>query len=534
MRPTRLLLNFASWKRRALLGGAVLLWLAAALWLTRGYQLDDAFITLRYAGNLAKLHFLTFDGLHRTYGASSLLYVFLVAHALTLVAPPDTTKLLSVAAYGLLCIVILAQAFLNRPRNSAMSWWLLLFVVASPMGVRWLSDGMETSLAMLIGIGLAFVASTESRRPPSALRYPALAGFGAVAYLLRPGFAVPIAAASAAMVVIDLSHRELTACGWLRALPGAAIRRSHLAVGATVAILAVYHAFGQLLPDTAIAKAAGFAISLGRLRSFEPVFGGSLSFGTGLLVLWALSAIEVMRGRTFSGRLAASTINLAFPTLAVAGWLRGQNMQIRYFAPILIFACAWNLKESKHFLVTVPSRMTRYWLAITALVAVEICIEGALAYHICASSAVALDKMRDEHLARLAGLRGVAGDIGAISYFSKGHMCDLDGLVQGRSWALLSPEDRLQKCAAESLQFAYLDDTQVAAFERVFPLDKMRECYRYPLGNMSHTDTHYLFLVPSLAARFCGKNSTQVAALRDDRSPRRVSATENRGVSFAK
>jgi hypothetical protein len=493
-----------------LAGGTALVWLASWLWLTRYYQLDDAFITLKYACNLATHRFLTFDGLSETYGASSLLYVFLVAHLLPIIPTPETTKVLSVVSYVTLCILIIYQVLRDRQRSNALLWWILLVVLVSPMGVRWLSDGMETSLAALVAFGLAMIARLEAKRPPSIQRYPLLVAFGGMTELLRPEFAILIAAATIAIIVGDWGGRVRAPGAGLTALPRVAMARGHLMVGAILAISTSYYTLGQLLPDTAVAKAQGFAVSLARLKSFEPVFGGSLFFGMGLLILWAFSGLQVLRFCKSAERLGALAVNLGFPILAVTGWLRGQNMQIRYFTPSLIFACAWNLRESIPLLTRRLARLAPYRWAFVALIALEFCFEGQIAFRICNSSAHAIAKMQSEHLYGLAGENGVAGDIGMISYFSGGRVCDLGGLVEGHAWALSSLGNRLQVCAGKDPKFAYLDDDQIMAFSKLYPLGRMRKCYQYSLGNMSGVDTHYLFVSQSLAARVCGIKEVNV------------------------
>jgi hypothetical protein len=55
------------------------LWLGSWIYFTRYAMLDDALIHLRYAAFLRQLHFITYDGVHASYGTSSLLYVSLLA-----------------------------------------------------------------------------------------------------------------------------------------------------------------------------------------------------------------------------------------------------------------------------------------------------------------------------------------------------------------------------------------------------------------------------------------------------------------------
>ena len=64
-------------------------WLAGWMYLSWAAIQDDALIHLRYADNLFLYHFITYDGVHGDYGASSLLYVALLAVLRGLTASPS-------------------------------------------------------------------------------------------------------------------------------------------------------------------------------------------------------------------------------------------------------------------------------------------------------------------------------------------------------------------------------------------------------------------------------------------------------------
>jgi hypothetical protein len=158
-RPTKRTPRFGT---GLLLAEALLLaWLAWLIFASRYEMLDDALIHLRYATMLAQHHFLTYDGVHPTYGASSVLYVCLLA-LLRLITPSSMLpKLVSLLAYGILILLFsgLLWRLRYRPIPAALLFVSLL-TVCGPMGVRWLTDGMETSLVAVAAVMLAIAVRT--------------------------------------------------------------------------------------------------------------------------------------------------------------------------------------------------------------------------------------------------------------------------------------------------------------------------------------------------------------------------------------
>jgi hypothetical protein len=82
------------------------LWLAFLLYKTRYAMLDDSLIHLRYAAFLHNVHHITFDGVHSSFGTSSLLYVNLLALFRGITTSVFLPKIVSTTAY-LVTILIL-------------------------------------------------------------------------------------------------------------------------------------------------------------------------------------------------------------------------------------------------------------------------------------------------------------------------------------------------------------------------------------------------------------------------------------------
>src|SRR5207302_5493105 len=176
---------------------AAVVWVGWWVWLTCYFQLDDAYIHLRYAEYLRRYGFLTFDGLHQTSGCSSLLYVGLLSVLLGLANSALAPKALSVGSY--LGILAAVWVFGRRDRFRNALWTGLLIVLLSPMAFRWLCDGMETSLTVLAATALGGLAYRLAHDPTrSAARYAALVFLGSVTVLLRIELSLLVATASVA------------------------------------------------------------------------------------------------------------------------------------------------------------------------------------------------------------------------------------------------------------------------------------------------------------------------------------------------
>ena len=78
------------------------LWLLYWIFLSWPGAMDDAFIHLRYAGNLFRTHIITYDGVHPNYGASSLLYVYLLAFFRGFTSSPALSRAVSSCVHILL------------------------------------------------------------------------------------------------------------------------------------------------------------------------------------------------------------------------------------------------------------------------------------------------------------------------------------------------------------------------------------------------------------------------------------------------
>ena len=407
------------------------LWLAAWILLSWPAIQDDALIHLRYASFLRSTHFITFDGVHRSFGASSLLYVGLLAVLRTFTTSPLLSRGVSSIAHVLLFAGFAFFYWRNRLTASLRVQLLtlsLLFLLVAPSAVRWLDDGMETGIVLCLVAVLAFqVHRLSLLSEASSMDYFLSVAIGCLLVFLR----IELATAALFASVILIFAAKKSKQSWLTLLPA----NAHFIVGAVLAGIVIRLLMHEFLPDTALAKAHGFSGFSGSLRAAATVLVGALLFGVGNLILWVISAWMVLQHRS-ARRLPTLVANALFPFVLATAALRGQEIQgARYLVWCFFFSICWNLLELrsvdvKYGVETAP--------APRALSAFLICCVAVLPfeshwmYRVLSTRAHTMDHFMAENIASpLRDRLGVAGDVGYISYFSQGNICDLSGLGLG-------------------------------------------------------------------------------------------------------
>jgi len=509
-----------------ILSAVTVAWVGTWIWLTRYYLLDDAFIHLRYAHYLRTTGFLTFDGTVKSGGSSSLLWVALLSIFEGLGDSLLLLKLASVTGY----LLVLACAFLvaRQTRGIATTLWMgLIGALASPMAVRWMCDGMETSLSVLAALSIGILAYNITRNPPrSAVRYAILVAIGAASVTLRIDLALLVAVASVA-ACLDVAEQTPPhpGQGWsrLRDLFFLFLRESHLAIGGLLGVAITVAVTGHVLPDAALAKEAGHVV-LAQFGGIARAFGGSLALGLGLLGVEVISLGLVLyradvRRRHFLSFLVA---NLPLPVMVALTVLRGQYIQgVRYFLWPLAFSIVWNLEvissrvgdeQADGWGSALNGQARRATALVLVAIALAWTVDASITYRVTRDTAqIILDLARDQ-LDFLRGKPGVASDVGEIAYFSQGRICDLAGLVDGRALAEGTLQDRIRYCAAQSPVFAFLTPTQALQFESGFDLDSWRVCHGYVSRDTTGRPTHYLLLRPDVKAT-CSEPAPSVRSL---------------------
>ena len=221
---------------------------------------DDAYISLRYASNLAEGHGLVWNVGERVEGYTNFLWTVLIALLLRLT--PLEAPLLALVLGGLVFILNLIVAAqleerllgaLGSPTKLAFAPLLLAL---HSVFIAYGSTGMETGLcALLVSLGALALCG------PWSGRGTLLAGAALIAATLcRPDHALFYVVGTAVVVLQELSLlRQHQARGEVLPLWASARRAALYAAPFTVYLAYLgwkLHYYGQLLPNTYYAKSA--------------------------------------------------------------------------------------------------------------------------------------------------------------------------------------------------------------------------------------------------------------------------------------
>ena len=484
-------------------------WLATWMYISWPAIQDDALIHLRYADNLFLFHFITYDGVHHDYGASSLLYVALLALLRRLTTSADLPRLVSTLVHALL-FCGLGYAFAVRlpakARLAKFSGLVLLILLVMPSAVRWLDDGMETGLVVFVVSLLAWMLHERASRdrigaddrPHSPIWLGFLAG---LAVLLRTELAL---VCGLGFLLIALEKRSTGSLDEQRSLQ----QGWPVLIGTALAFTLILGETHALLPDTAIAKSHGLTHWFNPLHDAAITLGGAFAFGLGMLVFWLLTLLLVQLQKSRLS-LATGLANSLFPLVLFLASLRGQEIQgVRYFAWTFFFPIIWNILEMASSIPQTPSRaafengkglLGGYLL----LLAIALPFETRAMFRVLTRRGDTMRSFEAQHLGVLRMRRGVASDIGYIGYFSGAQICDLAGLVNGRVAARLTSAERNLACIQTVPDFLFVNTGQFGPLQRLGDFSGWQVCGRYDFTNVRSPDSHYLLVRPSIAEEVC-------------------------------
>lgn len=469
------------------------LWLMALIFATRHYMLDDALIHLNYARYLHDNHIIAFDGVHPSFGTSSLVYVSLLALLRSFTTTAMLSKIVSVCAFLLLVVSMLRVFF--RMSAGSIGRVVMAGVVAascSAMGLRWLADGMETSLSLWAVLMLCCIVWSEMQSSSTSMgRACGLILFGLFATLLRIEYAMLLALSCLAILVVRRTSSSKIS------LVVQVARASYLGLGAVVAELLIFAHFKSFLPDTALAKSKHY-VSIDPFIGVMLVLTSSFELGVGTLLVWLLSAAASfadMRKRPSAVRSLPIwlIVNCSFPLFAILACARSQSMQgVRYVLWAILFSTFLNA-----FQLADAQRSQIGWfgkaaVSIACLMLLMLPVDTYLGLRCMISRGHNFVAMRDAHLDSFAGREIVAGDVGFVGYFTRGVICDTNGLVNGRAMAVLSAEKRIQFCIANHPDGVFMNAEQAILFNRYLPIGNWKICKAIDFENISRHDWHYL------------------------------------------
>jgi hypothetical protein len=177
---------------------------------TRNMFLDDTFIHLRIARNLATSGIYSFNGDAKAYSTSSPLYTALLAALWRAWPSIWLPKWVNILAYVGLLAMLSRQAWQGRTSRQAGLYLMWIIVISSPLAIRWLADGMETVLVALLSAALGSCIGTLRSKSSDATCHAGwlLGLLAALANALRVEAAFVVALAVAAFAGEALWHRQ--------------------------------------------------------------------------------------------------------------------------------------------------------------------------------------------------------------------------------------------------------------------------------------------------------------------------------------
>ncbi|MEN8182076.1 MAG: hypothetical protein ABFS46_06030 [Myxococcota bacterium] len=292
------------WAGRIVLGAALLAFLLESWGVSP--QLDDSYITYRYARNLVEGSGLVYNLGERVEGFTNLLWTLIVAAGLWL----GFEATLVGHAVGVACGLgaLLATVAYSRALLPASSRWLgaaaAVAVLATTSFLRWSISGMETSL-FTAAVTAALAAGARERLGWATC-------FLCIATLTRPDGAL-----FALIVYADALLRG--------ASPARRVWGASLAYGGVLILLTAFRLgyYGDVVPNTFHAKVGGVPLRMGLYY-----LGSFLRDGAGLLLVpAALAALRHPRCRAGAAAVAA--------VCAYVVAIGGDGFSQRFFVPIV-------------------------------------------------------------------------------------------------------------------------------------------------------------------------------------------------------
>jgi arabinofuranosyltransferase len=403
-------------------------------WVTHRHQFDDAYISYRYALNLAHGEGLVFNPGERVEGYSNFLWILILAAGERFgIAPHVLGPALGVLAYlalpamGWLIIWIGLREW--APGRRWLASALLLSLLTSRGVAASAGSGLETFFYAALSLGALAAWAFQDRRP--RLLAPLAGILLAAAALTRPEGVITAAALTL------LEFMRLSAGAGLAARVRGAARLAWLPGLAfslqTLLRLAYYDSF---LPNPVYAKGmTGSHLEAGLLylRSFVASYPVALVFALAAVVLLASG-----RGSRAERALAAGALLIAAFESALVAWIGGDFMEYRlalHFFPLLVVAgsiataALWPLRG------TTAANAATAWAAGALLLALTLVPFRPEPRFYMQSLREMDGYVHDGTQVGLAlrglppGMRVATTLIGTIGYFSGQPILDLWGLV---------------------------------------------------------------------------------------------------------
>jgi arabinofuranosyltransferase len=406
---------------------------------TTGFPLDDAWIHQTFARSLAERGELTFNPGEPSAGLTAPLWTCLLAVGHHLDAVRAWSYALGVGMLmmcGWLTWRLARRLFPKQPEVA----WIATPTVLLEWHLAWAAvSGMETLLFMALSLGLIEV-HLATRDHSKAIHSVALGLLSGLLFLTRPEGVL-----LAGLIGLDL----LASRRWRDAtLLGAACL--------SVASPWLWHNWqitGGLLPDTFAAKSA-YTTGAG-------LFGRLAFLLFAIIAFWASSLLLLLpvapwaAWRSLHSDRTVHWLPLVWPLslLALYTWrLPVLYHHARYLMPIL----PWIALYGARGLLSLPGRQRqKFLLALSGLVSLVFWFQGANIYAWNVDNIEKQQVLLGRWLAQFTPADAIvaANDVGAVGYFGRRRVIDLEGLI--------TPEiNRLNRTGASLVP--YLRDQNVA------------------------------------------------------------------------
>lgn len=300
--------------------------LVSCMWRVRAYTVDDAYISFRYAKNLAGGLGLVFNAGERIEGYTNFLFTCLLALAIKLGLDPDVTAKIAggLAACGTLaCTFAIASRLSPLRRVPVVATWLL---AGSMPTVGWAVFGLETSVfvaLILLGTWLLL----RERERPEAFPWSGVA-------LAAAGLTRPEAPMFAGLLLLFLSGHVPEKGSKTSPFEKRSLLRAALFVAPVAAHVIFRRAYyGTWLPNTFQAKTGNLDQQIeGGLRYLTQYIDHT---GPALLFAFGGAGLAIARRRRDLGAIASIAFAVPAYVLLVGGdWMP----YFRFLAPFEPFA----------------------------------------------------------------------------------------------------------------------------------------------------------------------------------------------------
>ncbi|WP_172299530.1 hypothetical protein [Pseudoruegeria sp. HB172150] len=338
-----------------------LVFLAAGIWRHRGYFHDDAFISLRYALNLAKHGELTWNLGEPVEGYTNFLHLLGAAGLIRLGVAPETAVLAINLAGALVLVVVafMAARVVAPGEDRALERIAAVVAVGATPGIAvWVTGGLEAvPLSAMLAAGLWGVLLL-SRDPERGGVIAGVVLAFSLAVLTRMDAAVFIAASGLGLLLASggETRKRLIAALVVVGVP-ALVSLGHMAWR--------YETYGTLLPLTFDAKTSLPMAS--RMAGLQPFFTASLTWAP----IIALSVIGLFAGLLFRlrGRDFALLATVFGVHLAYVIWSGGDHMKGSRVLLVIVLPAALQLLSVAETLSRTAGRAIMVVAALASVVA---------------------------------------------------------------------------------------------------------------------------------------------------------------------